>query len=118
MMGMGLLPRDADIIVATVDLVARTGARDFNLSYLHDDKPVSEAGWYAEAFYCGARIIAENMPGPIQACEALAHRLLAGQRCKGCDSRVVLSPFTTLVVAERTCLWTRIGPRWKAACER
>jgi hypothetical protein len=126
--------REQEIILATVDLVRRTGARDFNLGHLHDDVPVDKAGWYAEAYYCGARLIAENMPGPIEACDMLARRLLDGGKCNGCGGLVALSPFGAIAYPGSTmadgttmtggqartmphCLWRRIGPRWKAGCE-
>ena len=122
-----------DIIVAAVDLVGRAGATGFEVGYLHDDVPVTEAGWYAHAQYRGARIIEENHEGPIEAAEALALRLLTGARCR-CGKLVALSPglafaylnartvvdgsaWTADDAAEAgQCLWQRRGARWEASC--
>lgn len=60
---------DEDALIAGVDLVGRTGATDFEVGYLHDDVPVAEAGWYAKAQYRGARLTAEDHPGPVEAVE-------------------------------------------------
>lgn len=104
---------DEDALVAGVDLVGRTGATDFEVGYLHDDVPVAEAGWYAKAQYRGARLTAEDHPGPVEAVEALARRLLKGALCK-CRRRVTLAGSQG---DGSKCRWTRVGRRWTSECE-
>ena len=123
---------DEDRLIAAADLVGRTGARGFEIGYLHDDVPAAEAGWYAQAQYQGSRIIAENYTNPIEAAEALAVRLLTGAKCR-CGRLVALSDDGALAfrkpvmsdgsvfTAEQAraaglCRWRRKGARWSAAC--
>jgi hypothetical protein len=75
---MALPPMDEDALLAAVELVGRTGAKGFQIGFVHDDVPVAEAGWYAYAQYKGARVTAEDKAGPIEAAEALARQLLTG----------------------------------------
>lgn len=124
---------DQDAVIATADLVGRTGATEFEIGYLHDDVPMEEAGWYATAVFRGAKIIEDDHRGPTEAAEALARRLLSGARCK-CGALVALSDhgavaFDNVAMADGSrwsaeearmagqCRWTRMGPRWKRACE-
>jgi hypothetical protein len=120
-------------VVAAAELVGRTGATGFELGYLHDDVPASEAAWYAHAQYRGARITAENHSDPGSAAEALARRLLTGARCS-CGrlvqlraggaiafERPVMSDGSTWTAAEAAaagqCRWTRRGARWERECD-
>lgn len=120
---------DEDALVAAADLVGRTGARSFQIGYL-DDEPGSL--WYAHAQYRGARITAEG-PGPVEAAEALARRLLTGGKCTGCGGLIVLPgrgafAYRSPVLADGTrwsaeaaakagqCRWVRTGRRWEAGC--
>lgn len=132
-----MIDLDEDALKATVNLVGRTGAREFQIGYLHDDVPTEEAGWYAHAQYRGARIVEENHRGPIEAADALARRLLTGARCTGCQRLVALSdagatayPAGTPMAdgstwdgqhAGRTigmCRWRRLGDRWEMGCRK
>lgn len=114
---------DEDALFAAADLVGRTGAKSFEIGYLHDDVPAAEAGWYAHAQYKGARITEEGA-GPVEAAEALARRLLAGGKCTRCGGLIALSghgafayPSATLTdgtswtaedaKAAAQCRWTR-----------
>lgn len=125
---------DEDAIVAVVDLVGRAGARAFELGYLDDDVPVDKARWWAHADYGGDRITVEDMPGPVEAAEALAREILTGGRCR-CGRLVALSDeaafayFETRMVDGSTwtaqeaatagqCRWTRKGRRWEMGCEQ
>lgn len=101
---------DQDALTAAVDLVGRSGARDITVGYLHDDVPVEEAGWYAKAMYRGAALIADAHRGPVEACEALARRILDGAECAHCRQPVRLDD-------EPGCRWTRMGDRWARGCE-
>lgn len=125
---------DEDAVVAAVELIGRTGARGFQFGYLHEDVPTEEAAWYAHAQYRGARIIEENHPGPVEAIEALAKRILEGGICQHCNGLIGLSmagvmiyPGTrmldgTVMTPERArtmkqCHWTRQGKQWVRGCE-
>lgn len=103
---------DQDALIAGADLVRRSGARQFEVGYLHDDVPTEEAGWYAHAQYKGHRVIVENKPGPIEAVEGLARRLLADATCRRCGNRISLSE-----EGEGICRWTRLGKRWGPGCD-
>jgi hypothetical protein len=103
---------DQDAMLAAIDLARRSGAKDIEIGYLHDDVPVEQAGWYASARYRGAKLIIENKPGPVEASEGLARRILAGATCAHCAKPVALSGEDP-----GTCRWTRIGARWKRGCE-
>lgn len=120
---------------ACLELVGRTGARNLEIGYLHDDVPVEQAGWYAHAQYRGARITIENRHGPSQALEALARRLLTGAKCNGCGKLVALSsdgaafyPDGHLIDgtpwdegqirAAGQCRWVLAGTRWEMGCRR
>lgn len=102
-----------DRLVAAVDLAGRAGARGIEFGYLHDDVPVSEAGWWAQAMWQGARLIVDDQPSPADAAEALAIRILAGARCAHCRRPVALGD----TVALSYCQWVRDGRRWVRGCE-
>lgn len=125
----------ADEVIATVNLVGRTGAKNLEIGYLHDDVPSERADWYAHAQYKGARIIAEHHTGPVEALEALASRLLTGAKCAHCGGLVALSKdaafayFRSHLVDGTTwnaaqaaaagqCHWRRDGARWVRGCEQ
>jgi hypothetical protein len=102
---------DQDAFAAACDLIERTGAKQFEVGYLHDDVPVEKAGWYAHAQYHGARITAQDHPGPVQATEALARQLLEGGVCTYCGLKIALADYPG-----RRCRWTRQGPKWVRGC--
>jgi hypothetical protein len=124
---------DEDAVIACADLVGRTGAANFQIGYLHDGVPADQAGWYAHAQYRGGRITVEDQPGPSEAADALARRLLVGGECTHCHGVIILSSALQEVFAdavmtdgrERTgqqraaaprCRWRRMGAEWKRGC--
>jgi hypothetical protein len=128
------VPLDEDALTAGVELVGRTGATNFEVGYLHDDVPIEKAGWWAKAQYRGTRITVENQPGPAEAVEALAERILTSAKCMHCGGLVTLRPDGALAYVggrfldgtEITedlarsmpqCRWRRVGPRWQRGCE-
>ena len=101
---------DQDAFHASLELVRRAGASQFELGYLHDDVPIEEAGWWASANYQGARIFVEDNKGPVEAVEALARRLLIGAQCRRCGEPVSLQD------DREGCRWTRNGRTWIPGC--
>jgi hypothetical protein len=125
---------DEDAVKACADLVGRTGARSFEVGYLHEDVPAEQAGWYATAMFRGAKIITEDKTSAAEACDALAARLLSGAQCQHCKGLVALSDDgafayreAVLVTGERwdaeqaaaapQCRWRRDGARWERGCK-
>lgn len=123
---------DDDVAAAAVDLIGRAGARELQIGYLHDDVPSERAGWYAYAQYQGARITVEDKPGPAEALDALAHRVLTGAQCR-CGRLVALSDEGAVAygnahlpdgsswtveeaAAAGQCRWARRGRRWEPSC--
>jgi hypothetical protein len=122
-----------DAVLACADLVGRTGARGFECGYLHEGVPSAEASWYATAVYRGAKIIAEGMGSPAEACDALAVKLLTGGQCQHCQGLVSLTPGAAFAFMRATltngkrwdvgdaarapqCRWKRNGKRWERGC--
>lgn len=101
---------NSDVVVACVDLTARAGARDFEIGYLHDDVPPSEAGWWASAGYQGTKIMTEDHSSPEAAALALAQRLLSGATCR-CGKAVHITD------ARSGCRWRLVANRWEPGCD-
>ena len=128
-----MIDLDEDALVASVDLIGRTGARDFTFGYLRDDVPIEQAEWWAAARYQGAEIREDGHAGPLSAVEALARRLLTGGMCIHCGGRISLSEqgppefVGTMLDGTRMdrkrarsmpeCRWQRVGARWMRGCE-
>jgi hypothetical protein len=103
---------DQDSVIAVADLAGRTGGREFEIGYTSDEGP---PGWYAHVKYAGARIFVGEQPGPVEAADALARRLLSGGAlCTWCRGTVVLSGDQQTGVR---CRWRRMGPKWIRGCE-
>jgi hypothetical protein len=101
--------RHDEVILACAHLVEHAGAKRLDIGYVHDGVPSTEAGWYAIAYYGGARIFVENHASPVDAAMALSVRLLTGAICK-CGAAVSLTD------SEEGCRW-RLGQRWTSGCE-
>jgi hypothetical protein len=125
-------PRLEAAVVACADLVGRTGARSFEIGYLHDNVPVDEANWWASAIYRGARIQVDGHIHPAAAATALAVKILTGAKCR-CGKLVALSDdgaiaFSKITMADGSrwsaeqaaaagqCRWRLIGQQWKPSC--
>lgn len=100
----------SDMVLACAALVGRAGAKGFELGYLHDDVPVDEAGWYAQALYNGARITVQDHRSPDGAALALAQRLLSGAACR-CGRLVTLNDEAA------GCRWQLMGQSWEPSCD-
>jgi hypothetical protein len=101
---------DQDAVDAALDLFHRCGARQTQFGYL-DDEAAND--WYAWVeFHNGEKIMASGKPGPLEALETLARRLLNGAKCTHCLQ------VTTLTGTARygICRWTRHGDKWVRGC--
>lgn len=116
---------------AAVEMVGRAGATGFSVDCLDRAAPIAEARWYASAHYRGIRVTEANHPGPAEAANALALRLLHGAQCQGCgkfsaahDGDVPLPD--TLIDGTKVdpkeaarrglCRWERVGKHWIRGC--
>lgn len=120
---------DDDVTTAALELVGRTGAAELEVGWL-DDRPAATR-WWAHAQYRGARITVEGQPGPGEALQALATRLLHGGQCTSCHKLIAMSddpvpiPARMLdgaavdpdqIRARGLCRWTREGKHWIRGC--
>ncbi|MGN2634648.1 hypothetical protein ACTD5D_00325 [Nocardia takedensis] len=106
---------DEDAVIAAADVIGRTGAVQFEFGHDGDDdtRPATEVRWHASAMYRGARVFEDGHPGPVEAAEALARKLLAGGLCTNCNQTITLSGPTEQA---GHCRWTRQGRRWERGC--
>ena len=121
-----------DPVLACADLVGRTGAKSWEIGYLHDDVPVEEAGWWCSAIFRGNKVIVMDQPHPVAAAMALANRLLTGAKCR-CGRLVALRSDGAVAYGETymadgstwtyeqarvagQCLWRLVGRRWEPSC--
>lgn len=103
-------------VIAAADLCGRSGAKQFEIGYLHDDVPMAEAGWYATALYNGAKVIGEGH-GPEQAADALARKILHGGLCLDCGGKINVHPRQGHW-SGRECVQKRHRDRWVKGCAR
>lgn len=107
---------DDDALIAAVDLIGRTGSREFEVGYTggpdegerpeqftfgrtthraapEDDEgtPADRVTWWASAYYRGHRVITEGHASPDVAAEALARQLLDSGQCRRCGGLVTLT---------------------------
>lgn len=110
---------DEEALTAAIDLVGRTGAKDVTFGYLDDDVPIQDARWWAKVMYGErspvgvATVMTEDHVGPVEAMEALAHRLLDGGQCQFCGRKVALSEYRN-----NRCRWRRVGDTWHPGCRK
>lgn len=97
-------------LIAAVDAIGRTGAREFEVGYL--DETPDAARWWASALYQGTKVHEQDHSSPADAADALARRLLDGGLCTHCGRTV-----TTQSLANGQCRWVRIGKVWTRGCE-
>jgi len=104
---------DQDAVNAGLDLFHRCGAKEVQFGYLHENVPIEQADWYAWAqFHSGDRIMVNGKPGPVEAIETLARRLINGSKCTHCLQTMTLSG----APHEGVCRWTRQGDKWQRGC--
>lgn len=122
-----------DIVTACADLAGRSGARDFEIGYLHDDVPVEQAGWYAHVQYQGTRITVADQHGGttrMTLCEIPWCRLRGKHRpscvdddCRGCLPRetaegLVCDPDVEWASADLSSIVTLIPQAWMVAANQ
>lgn len=105
-----MIDLDEDALLAAVNLVARSGASDFEVGFLNDDAPMEQADWWAKAQYRGGRLQVEHRKSPVEAAEALARELFKGATCTHCGALIRLSGNKV------GCRWRRAGARWERGC--
>lgn len=103
---------DQDALDASLDVIGRVGAKQFEIGYVHEGVPIEKSGWYAHVQYHGTRVTAQDHCGPVEAAEALARRLLDDGTCAYCGLKVSLGDYPG-----KRCRWTRDGKRWFRGCE-
>ncbi len=106
---------DDDAMIAAVEVIERTGALHFEIGHDGEDDtaPATDMRWHASAMYRGARVFEDEHPGPVEAAEALARKLLSGGQCTHCCQTITLSGPTDQA---GHCRWTRQGRRWERGC--
>lgn len=77
--------------LATVELLGRTGANEFEIQY-DDDRNSQTAPilWWAGANWKGHRVFSEHFPYPAQAAEDLLSRVVNGGLCTRCKRTTVV----------------------------
>jgi hypothetical protein len=118
--GRATVPRmsaymDEDAVMACVELVGRTGAKDFEIGYLRDEETeghpvaIEDAGWYAKCTVQGHILAAEEAQGPSEAADGLSRRILTGGQCTHCKQTITLK-------SGPGCRWRRMGSHWERGC--
>lgn len=128
---------DDDALIAGVDLIGRTGARNLEVGHNGDgdgDGARTDVRWHAVCSFSGTKVIEDGHPNPVAAVEALARSLMTGGVCTHCGGLIALSDRGaviragsrlldgTVMTEERArsmsqCRWTRQGERWVRGCE-
>lgn len=105
----------SDRLLAATNLIARSGALELELGYLHDTADYRDADWWATARHKGRRTMTEHHLGPVEAAEALARQLVDGGRCTYCAGTITLDTAGTAPTAAR-CVWRRVGTSYLPGC--
>ncbi len=101
---------ERDALLAGVDVIGRSGAKDFEFGFL-DDNPANPR-WWAKAQYGGARLGVEGYRSPTAAIESLVRRVLTGGLCTHCGRYVKVGG-----AGGKACRWYRDGRTWRRGCE-
>jgi hypothetical protein len=109
-----------DAMLASIELVQRSGATGFEVGYL-DENPANPR-WWAKAQYRGARLQVDEHRTPAAAVDALAARILEGGMCATCRltgttaAEIDRRAAAGLAPGRDMCLWARHGRHWVAGC--
>lgn len=107
---------DGDRITAAVELIARTGARSFEVFYIDDpDLEASETLWTAQVVHRGSKVW-ETTTDPIDSTEQLAAKIVTGGMCVHCHRQTAITdercpPFGLI------CGYYRQGNRYLRSCQ-
>jgi len=130
----GWTPAHDEALIASVDMIGRTGARQLQFGFANDSaETVAEADWWASAYYRGARIMVQHETDALAAVAGLVRKLLQGAYCK-CGRVVTLYEHWATVgnkevlhgrgfwskqeqVNAGSCRWSRRGARWESSCD-
>jgi hypothetical protein len=91
--------------IAGVDLIRRTGAKQFQIRYSDDEEPVV---WFAVALYEPRRWEADAGGDPLQAVMRLCERLVDGGTCAKCGRPTGIDPALLgqeMPMPEMICWW-------------
>lgn len=102
-------------LLAAVELVGRSGARQLEIGWTDDEGP-RPGECYASAFYRGARVTVEHQEDPASAVEALAFRLMDGGQCVHCGQAITVPGFT-YADGRPSCEFRREGEHWVRGCD-
>lgn len=102
---------DEQALFASVNLIGRSGAKEFQFGWLDDDVPIEEARWWAKARWGGEILTEENHVGPVEAADALARRVMDGGMCVHCQRKISLGQAQPDV-----CVWHREDDQWVRGC--
>jgi len=111
-----------DACVALADLVPRCGGKQLEIGYQDETKKSSDARWYAEAYFRGARVWCDEQESPQKACDGLAVKMLLGGKCDACHRKVSVRVEDGLMTTDRNgkgrydCTWYRDGDAWVQGC--
>jgi hypothetical protein len=104
-------------LLAAIDVIGRANAVEFEVGYLDDTEHWQDARWWASARWRGRKVLVEDHPGPAQAAEALARRILNGGTCTHCGKTIVLTATRPKGSRrKKLCAWRRDGARWVRGC--
>lgn len=106
---------DQDAVDAALNLFHRAGAKEVEFGYTDPEKlkPGEAVTWYAwMALHDGEKIMVSDKPGPVEALETLARRIINGARCTYCLHVMSLSGKPRAGI----CRWTRQGDQWVRGC--
>ena len=103
--------------LATVDLIRRTGAKEFQIRYSDDEAPMI---WLAAAGFRGHWEAAAAL-NPVTAVWRLAETLMDGGQCRHCNRPTGVSDdWTGSMPLERIICWYRYDPelkKFRRSCE-
>jgi hypothetical protein len=102
-------------MMAAIDAIARSGAKELEVGHLDDDVPSHLARWYATATYHGAKQSSQDHPDPLTAAEGLMAKLIVGGRCVACGQRIILKGWAGDTKPKR-CVWHRVATTWVPGC--
>jgi hypothetical protein len=106
------------ILVAGVELIGRTGARETQIRYSDDEQPTV---WFAVALYDGDRFETAAAPEPVRAVLRLCEQLVDGGTCTRCNRPAGFEPDSIdEMPLDRVVCWYQYDPelrRFRRGCE-